>query len=260
MNIAIVGEHGQMVRALLGALDKHNPRPMVTGTLQISGSFEAASQAACVHESVSRADVVLDFSTPLLTRHVLALCQYHSKPAVIGTTGHGGGSCASFCDWNTFAKNVPFVRASNYSVGMNTLFWLARKAAEVLGPGYDLEVLEVHHRKKKDAPSGSARTLGAALSYARGPGPLGMQARYGRPEGFTDERSSAEIGFHSLRGGDVVGDHTVFFLGLGDRVELTHRATSRETFALGALRAAEWILGKPAGQYDMMDVLRLPKE
>ncbi|MDO8620604.1 MAG: 4-hydroxy-tetrahydrodipicolinate reductase [bacterium] len=259
MNIAIVGEHGQMVRAMIGALDKHQPRPKMTGNLKIVDSFWSAGQAPCVHDCVSKADVVIDFSVPQLTSHVLALCDYHSKPAVIGTTGHGGGSCASFCDWNTFAKKVPFVRASNYSVGMNTLFWLARKTAEVLGPEYDLEVMEVHHRRKKDAPSGSAKTLGVALSHARGSGPLEMQARYGRQEGFSEDRSPKEIYFHSVRGGDVVGDHTVFFLGLGDRVELTHRATSRETFALGALRAAEWILGKPAGLYEMADVLGLPK-
>jgi 4-hydroxy-tetrahydrodipicolinate reductase len=147
------------------------------------------------------------------------------------------------------------VWASNYSTGVNTLFWLTRKAAEILGPGFDLEVVEMHHRHKKDAPSGTATTLLEILAGVRKL-QLKDALRHGR-KGITGERTSTEIGIHALRGGDVVGDHTVIFAADGERVELTHKASSRDTFANGALRAARWVVGKNPGIYDMQDVLGL---
>jgi 4-hydroxy-tetrahydrodipicolinate reductase len=147
------------------------------------------------------------------------------------------------------------VWTSNYSTGVNTLFWLARKAAEILGAGFDLEVVEMHHRLKKDAPSGTATTLLEILGDVRNL-QLSDALRHGR-QGITGERTSTEIGIHALRGGDVVGDHTVIFAADGERLELTHKASSRETFANGALRAAQWVVGKRPAIYDMQDVLGL---
>jgi 4-hydroxy-tetrahydrodipicolinate reductase len=138
---------------------------------------------------------------------------------------------------------------------VNTLFWLARQAARILGPQFDLEIIEMHHRHKKDAPSGTARTLAEILSEVRKQ-QLERVIRHGR-SGITGERTSEEIGMHSLRGGDVVGDHTVVFAGNGERIELSHKASSRETFANGALRAALWVATQPPGLYDMQDVLGL---
>jgi 4-hydroxy-tetrahydrodipicolinate reductase len=147
------------------------------------------------------------------------------------------------------------VWASNYSTGVNTLFWLTRKAAEILGPGFDLEVVEMHHRLKKDAPSGTATTLLEILGDVRKV-QLEEALRHGR-RGITGERTASEIGIHAIRGGDVVGDHTVIFAANGERVELTHKASNRDTFANGALRAAAWVAGRTPGVYDMQDVLGL---
>ena len=147
------------------------------------------------------------------------------------------------------------VLSSNYSTGVNTLFWLTRKATEILGTDYDLEVLEMHHRLKKDAPSGTAKSLAEILADVRKQ-QLSKVARHGR-EGIVGERTAEEIGIHSIRGGDVVGDHTVVFATNGERVELTHKASSRDTFANGALRAAAWVVKQKPGVYDMQDVLGL---
>jgi 4-hydroxy-tetrahydrodipicolinate reductase len=147
------------------------------------------------------------------------------------------------------------VFAPNFSVGVNTLFWLTRKAAEILGPDFDLEVVEMHHRLKKDAPSGTATTLAEILAMVRKQ-QLDKIIRHGR-KGIVGERTSSEIGMHSIRGGDVVGDHTVIFAANGERLELTHKASSRETFANGALRAAQWVVKQKPGLYDMQDVLGL---
>ena len=150
---------------------------------------------------------------------------------------------------------IPIVWSSNYSTGVNTLFWLTRKAAEILGPDFDLEVVEMHHRLKRDAPSGTAKTLAEILADVRKLH-LAEAARHGRA-GIVGERTSGEIGVHSIRGGDVVGDHTVIFANTGERVELTHKASSRDTFANGALRAALWVVKQNPGLYDMQDVLGL---
>jgi 4-hydroxy-tetrahydrodipicolinate reductase len=199
-----------------------------------------------------KGDVVIDFSAHAVTAPLTARCAELGKAIVIGTTGH---DAAELEEIRRQASRIPIVLASNYSTGVNTLFWLTRKAAEILGPDFDLEVVEMHHRLKKDAPSGTAKSLAEILAQARGL-QLETAARHGRA-GIVGERTRAEIGVHSVRGGDVVGDHTVIFANTGERVELTHKASSRETFANGALRAAAWVVGQKPGLYDMQDVLGL---
>ena len=196
-------------------------------------------------------DAVIDFSLHSATATCVALCAKHDKALVIGTTGHTDEEKTKILNYKT---EVPIVWASNYSTGVNTLFWLTRKAAEILGPDFDLEVVEMHHRHKVDAPSGTAATLGEILLEVRQQQKDVL--RHGR-EGIVGARTDEEIGMHSLRGGDVVGDHTVIYAGAGERLELTHKAASRETFANGALRAAQWAITKDPGLYNMQDVLGL---
>lgn len=198
------------------------------------------------------ADVVIDFSFHAATPVVAGACARWKKALVIGTTGHLAEERAGII---SHAATIPLVLSSNYSTGVNTLFWLTRKAAEILGPEFDLEVVEMHHRLKKDAPSGTARTLAEVLAGVRQQ-QLDEIIRHGRA-GIVGERTPAEIGMHSIRGGDVVGDHTVVFAGIGERVELTHKASTRDVFAKGALRAAKWAVGQQPGLYDMQDVLGL---
>jgi 4-hydroxy-tetrahydrodipicolinate reductase len=171
---------------------------------------------------------------------------------IIGTTGQDNNSRQRVAN---SARKIPIVFAPNFSVGVNALFWLTRKAVEILGPEFDLEVVEMHHRLKKDAPSGTAKRLAEILAEVRGLSYEGA-TRHGRT-GMIGERTSTEIGLHALRGGDVVGDHIVIYANVGERLELTHRASSRETFAKGALRAAKWATSQPPGLYDMQDVLGL---
>ncbi len=196
-------------------------------------------------------DVVVDFSSHEATRGLLELAAASSKPVVIGTTGHSPKEKARLLE---LAARIPCVWSGNFSIGVNVLFALARRAAGTLGADYDVEVVEMHHRMKKDAPSGTAARLLEIILEER---KLDRAAiRHGR-EGITGERARAEVGVHSLRGGDVVGDHTVIFAGSGERIELVHRASDRAVFARGALRAAQWVAARPPGVYDMQDVLGL---
>jgi 4-hydroxy-tetrahydrodipicolinate reductase len=181
----------------------------------------------------------------------VGLCTRHKKAIVIGTTGHTKSDQAEILKAKT---KIPIVWTANFSTGVNTLFWLTQKAAQILGPDYDLEIIEMHHRMKKDAPSGTAKTLAEILATARKQS-LEKIARHGRMG--IGERAPDEIGIHSLRGGDVVGDHSVIFANSGERLELTHKASSRDTFANGALRAAVWSVKQKPGLYDMQDVLGL---
>ncbi|MDB6023897.1 MAG: 4-hydroxy-tetrahydrodipicolinate reductase [Verrucomicrobiales bacterium] len=201
---------------------------------------------------IDKCDVVIDFSYHDATPKFAEICARHNKALVVGTTGH---DAAQKTQVTALKSKIPIVWSSNYSTGVNTLFWLTRKATEILGPDFDLEVVEMHHRLKKDAPSGTAQTLVEILADVRKQ-ELAKVIRHGR-EGLVGARTPTEIGLHSLRGGDVVGDHTVVFANIGERVELTHKASSRETFANGALRAAQWVVGKAPGLYDMQDVLGL---
>ncbi len=231
-----------MGQALISCADRI---PQMQVVAQIDAGDDIAS-------AIDKCDAVIDFSFHDATIGFVEQCAKHKKALVIGTTGHTDAQKAQI----TALKNkVPMVWSSNYSTGVNTLFWLTRKATEILGPDFDLEVVEMHHRLKKDAPSGTAKTLAEILAAVRQQ-QLDEVIRHGR-EGLVGERTRAEIGMHAVRGGDVVGDHTVIFANVGERVELTHKASSRDTFANGALRAAQWVAGKAPGLYDMQDVLGL---
>jgi 4-hydroxy-tetrahydrodipicolinate reductase len=240
--IIITGAKGRMGQALV-ACAPHHPG------LEVVGQIDQGDDLAVV---LARCDVVIDFSLHSATPEIAGLCAQHRKALVIGTTGHSDDEAARI---RSYTARVPVVWASNYSTGVNTLFWLTRKAAEILGPSYDLEVVEMHHRLKKDAPSGTAKSLAEILAEVRQV-QLNVVARHGR-EGIVGERTASEIGVHSIRGGDVVGDHTVMFAANGERVELTHKASSRDTFANGALRASAWVVKQSPGLYDMQHVLGL---
>ena len=217
--------------------------------LQVVGQID---QGDDLRPLVAGTDVVIDFSAHEATPGVANLCSEHRKALVIGATGHAEQEKAAI---RACQSTIPIVWAANYSTGVNTLYWLTRKAAEILGPEFDLEIVEMHHRMKKDAPSGTAARLAEILAEVRNQQVRDV-VRDGR-SGIVGARSSSEIGMHAVRGGDVVGDHTVIFAALGERVELTHKASSRETFANGALRAAQWAIGQRPGIYDMQDVLGL---
>jgi 4-hydroxy-tetrahydrodipicolinate reductase len=205
-----------------------------------------------IEDSIGSCEVVIDFSHADASEHNCAVCVGQQKPLVIGTTGHSREQTDVI---HKFAAAIPLLLASNFSVGVNTLFWLTRKANALLGDGFDVEIVETHHRLKKDAPSGTAKRLAQILCEERGL-KYDQDVAHGR-EGLIGERPANQIGMHAIRAGDVVGDHTVIFATNGERLELTHKASSRETFASGALRAARWIIGKPPGLYSMEDVLGL---
>ena len=240
--VIITGAKGRMGQALVACAER-DPELQVVGQIDLDDDLLNV---------IKEGDVIIDFSFHEVSVKFAALCAEHSRALVIGTTGHSEAEKSEILKFKT---RVPIVWASNYSTGVNTLFWLTRKAAAILGPGFDLEIVEMHHRMKKDAPSGTAMTLAEILADARKQ-QLAKVLRHGR-HGITGERTAGEIGIHSLRGGDVVGDHTVVFAALGERLELTHRACSRETFANGALRAAHWVAKQKPGLYDMQDVLGL---
>jgi 4-hydroxy-tetrahydrodipicolinate reductase len=217
--------------------------------LEVVGQIDLGDNLAAI---ISKCDAVIDFSFHTATLDVAKLCAQHKKALIVGTTGHADAEKSAI---RKLQSQIPVVWSSNYSTGVNTLFWLTRKAAEILGPAFDLEIVEMHHRMKKDAPSGTAKTLADILAEVRKQ-QLEKVIRQGR-KGLVGERTAEEIGMHSLRGGDVVGDHTVVFATDGERLELTHKASSRETFANGALRAALWVVKQQPGLYDMQDVLGL---
>ena len=240
--IVITGAKGRMGQTL-AACASQNPE------LRIVGQIDQGDDLAAVIDS---AQVVIDFSFHDATWPIARLCSERKKALVIGTTGHDETEARQIKELKT---RIPIVWSSNYSTGVNALFWLTRRAAEIVGPGFDLEIIEMHHRQKKDAPSGTAATLAGILAEVRHE-QLNKIVRHGR-HGMVGERTRGEIGVHAVRGGDVVGDHTVIFAANGERLELIHKASSRETFARGALRAAQWIVSQKPGLYDMQDVLGL---
>lgn len=244
LKVVIYGSKGRMGQALVASA-KANPSLELTGTIDSGDPLDVI--ASC--------DAVIDFTHADATLPALEKCIELGKIIVIGTTGHSNDIRNRISE---ASKSIPVIFSPNYSVGVNTLFWLTKKAAEILGPEYDAEVIEVHHRHKKDAPSGTARRLVEVLDEAYGLD-YERDTRHGRV-GMPGERTRSEIGVHAVRGGDVVGDHTVMLAAPGDRLELIHRASSRETFARGALRAALWARDtrkNQAGLYDMQDVLGL---
>ena len=240
--IIIAGAKGRMGQALAHCAQA------VPG-LAVAGQFDLGQD---LRAFIADGDVVLDFTFHESTVPMARICAEHKKAMVIGTTGHSETERKELTE---LSSQIPLVWSANFSTGVNVLFWLTGKAAEILGPEFDVEIVEMHHRFKKDAPSGTAKTLAQIVAQARRQPPAGL-VRHGR-EGLVGERARLEIGMHSLRGGDVVGDHTVVFASAGERLELTHRASSRETLASGALRAAQWVVGKKPGHYDMQDVLGL---
>jgi len=197
-------------------------------------------------------DVLIDFTRPEATLAHLDACVAAGTGIVIGTTGFDDAGKAAI---RRAAERIGVVFSPNMSVGVNATFKLLEMAAKMMNRGYDIEIIEAHHRHKVDAPSGTALKMGETIAAALGE-KLADVAVYAR-EGHTGERRTGSIGFATVRGGDIVGDHTVTFAGLGERVEITHRAHSRDTFARGAVRAAEWVVGRVPGLYDMMDVLGL---
>lgn len=195
-------------------------------------------------------DVLIDFTSPAASLQHLQLCESAQKAIVIGTTGFTPDELAQI---DQAARSIPVVLAPNYSVGVNLSLVLLEQAARVLGDDYDVEIYEAHHRHKKDAPSGTALKMGEVVATALGRN-LADVAEYSR-EGLSAERAKETIGFATVRAGDIVGDHTVTFAGGGERLEITHKASNRMTFASGAVRSAAWVAGKPAGLYNMQHVL-----
>jgi 4-hydroxy-tetrahydrodipicolinate reductase len=219
---------------------------------EIIGSPSGVRIDADVDAALAGCDVLVDFTRPEGTLRHVDCCLRHGVRMVIGTTGFKHEQKQRI---EAAAKRISIVMAPNMSIGVNLVFKLLETAARVLDDGYDIEIIEAHHRHKVDAPSGTALRMGEVVAGTLGRD-LKSHAVYGR-EGVTGERRATTIGFATVRGGDIVGDHTALFAGVGERVEITHKASSRATFALGALRAARYLAGKEAGLYDMQDVLGL---
>jgi 4-hydroxy-tetrahydrodipicolinate reductase len=249
VKIAVAGAGGRMGRTVLEAAAADSDLEVIAAVDaagspaigQLAGKISIGSDLA----TVAGADVVLDFTRPEAT---LALLK-HAKAMVIGTTGFTEEDKDRIAQ---AAKRIPIVQAANFAVGVNTAYKLAETAARILGDDYDIEIVEAHHRHKVDAPSGTALQLGEIIAAAA----RKKDFVYGR-KGIIGERQPQQIGFHSIRGGDIVGEHTVIFAGAGERVEVTVRSQSRLTYANGALRAAKWLKGRPPALYAMSDVLGL---
>ncbi len=241
-NLLVTGKSGRMGQSVIEAA-KQAGIP-VASTHDAGEDLEAA---------ISKADCAIDFTIHSFTTSLVEAALRHGTNLVIGTTGHTDEERAFIHD---ASKSIRIVFAANYSVGVNTLFWLTRQAARVLGQDrFDIEVTEMHHKHKIDAPSGTARRLLEILNEETNTS-YKDDIAHGRL-GNIGPRKPREIGMHTLRGGDVVGDHTVIFAADGERVELSHKASSRMTFAAGAVRAASWLESQPVGLYDMQDVLGL---
>ncbi|MDG2078974.1 MAG: 4-hydroxy-tetrahydrodipicolinate reductase [Pseudomonadales bacterium] len=265
LRVAVNGAAGRMGKTLIEALAE-NSATQLTVALERPGSSLLGCDAGelagvgrndvrvsdSLEAHIDSFDVLIDFSTPLSTLYNAAFCAAHNKAIVIGTTGFDAQQLTQLHD---VLAPIPAVMAANYSVGVNLCFKLSELAARVLGDTADIEIIEAHHRHKVDAPSGTALRLGEVVAGALGRD-LTDVAVYGR-EGQTGVRDQKTIGFATIRGGDVVGDHTVLYADEGERVEITHKASSRMAFASGAVRAASWVAGKPAQLFDMQDVLGL---
>lgn len=263
LRVTLMGATGRMGRALVegilddsalalaGALTRSDdPLLGVDVGTHVGRAPLAIPFTVDIAPAVAASDVVIDFSRPQATLAVIEVCCLHRKPIVVGTTGFDSDGRATVAK---AAQSIALCQAANFSVGVNLCLGLLTLAARTLGPGYDVEIVEAHHRHKVDAPSGTALAMGRAIAEAS-QRELDALAVYGR-HGHTGERSTGSIGFSAVRGGDVVGDHTVMFLGDGERVEIGHRASSRATFAGGALRAATWLATQTPGCYNMRDVL-----
>ena len=242
LRIAVAGASGRMGLMLIEAVQAA-PDCALAATLDLGSDIRAA---------LAPAQVLIDFTRPEGTLAHLAVCRELGVKAVIGTTGFTPEQKAEL---TAHARHIALVVSPNMSVGVNVVLRLLDTAARALADGYDVEIVEAHHRHKVDAPSGTALAMGEAVAAALGRD-LKTHAIYGR-EGVTDERDAKTIGFSTIRGGDIVGEHTVLFAGTGERIEISHKASSRATFAQGALRAARFLADKPSGLFGMADVLGL---
>jgi len=266
LKVAIAGSSGRMGRALLEAV-------LRSTDLRLAAALEAGGNPAVgkdagelvgspcgvkisddAAKAIAGCDALIDFTRPEGTAAHLAVCRKQGVRMVIGTTGFSESQKKEIAD---AARDIAIVMSPNFSVGVNVAFRLLEVAAGSLGKGYDVEIVEAHHRHKVDAPSGTALRMGEVVAHALGRD-LGKVAVYGR-EGVTGERKDETIGFATVRGGDTVGDHSVLFIGTGERLEISHHASSRANFAGGALRAARWVASKKTGLYDMADVLGFAK-
>ncbi len=263
IRVAVTGAAGRMGRMLVAAVCSETDMKL-SGATEAPGHPDLGRDAGTLagvgelgvilsknpEEAFEDAQVIIDFTSPASTMVQLELCAGRKLPAVIGTTGLTDDDKRRA---EELASSMPVVLAPNMSAGVNLLFHLVQEAARALGPGFDIEIVEAHHRMKKDAPSGTALRLGELAAEARGLD-IKSAARLSR-DGMIGERPRDEIGIQTVRGGDIVGEHTVIYAGMGERIELTHRAHGRETFARGAVMAVRWVMDKSPGCYDMRDVL-----
>jgi 4-hydroxy-tetrahydrodipicolinate reductase len=265
IRVAVAGAAGRMGKTLIEAVNNHQSLTLGAATERAGSSLVGVdagelagigklgvSVSAALADVVDDFDVVIDFTAPVATFQHLDVCEAHAKKMVIGTTGFDDAGKQRI---QAVADKNGIMFAPNMSVGVNLCFKLLDVAARVMGEGSDIEIIEAHHRHKVDAPSGTALRMGEVVADALGRN-LEEVAVYGR-EGITGERDSNTIGFETIRAGDVVGEHTVWFAQDGERVEITHKASSRMTFANGAVRATQWLMQQKPGLYDMQDVLGL---
>ena len=264
IKIAVVGASGRMGRMiiesalkdagvrLVAAIDQPGTSAIGKDAGELVGQPCGVMVTSDVEAGIALADCLIDFTRPEGTLHHLSICRRHHVGMVIGTTGFDAAGKAAIAE---AGKEIPVVFAPNMSVGVNVVFKLLDMASRIMNEGYDIEIVEAHHRHKIDAPSGTALRMGEVVAQALGCD-LKECAIYGR-EGVTGERDPSTIGFATVRGGDIVGDHTVMYCGTGERVEINHKAGSRMPYALGSLRAARFLAGKQNGQFDMQDVLGL---
>ena len=237
---------------LVAAIDQPGTSAIGKDAGELVGQPCGVMVTSDVEAGIALADCLIDFTRPEGTLHHLSICRRHHVGMVIGTTGFDAAGKAAIAE---AGKEIPVVFAPNMSVGVNVVFKLLDMASRIMNEGYDIEIVEAHHRHKIDAPSGTALRMGEVVAQALGRD-LKECAIYGR-EGVTGERDPSTIGFATVRGGDIVGDHTVMYCGTGERVEISHKAGSRMPYALGSLRAARFLAGKQNGQFDMQDVLGL---
>ncbi|MDC9604311.1 4-hydroxy-tetrahydrodipicolinate reductase [Xenorhabdus griffiniae] len=267
IRVAIVGAGGRMGRNLIQAVQLLDGVTL-GAALERSGSSLVGTDAGelagigkngvmindDLHQIIEQFDVLVDFTRPEGTLAYLSICRQHHKSMVIGTTGFDDAGKLAITE---ASREIPIVFAANFSVGVNLVLKLLEKAATVMGEYTDIEIIEAHHRHKVDAPSGTALAMGESIANALGRD-LKTSAVYAR-EGYTGERDPKSIGFATIRAGDIVGEHTAIFADIGERVEISHKASSRMTFANGAIKAAMWLTGKNSGLYNMKDVLNLDK-
>ena len=264
LKIAVAGASGRMGRMLIEAIDA-DPETQLSGSLDVAGAPGLGADAgsamgrtlgvnieSAFDVGLANSDFLIDFTRPAGTLAHLDCCAAHGIKVIIGTTGFDDAGKAAI---EAAAKRTAIVFAPNMSVGVNVTMKLLELAAKSFSHGYDIEIIEAHHRHKVDAPSGTALKMGEVVANALGRDlkQVGVFAR----EGVTGERDPSSIGFATIRGGDIVGDHTVLFAGIGERIEITHKSSSRVTYAHGSLRAARFLQHKATGLYDMQDVLGL---